>query len=182
MQTNDDFLYDALKFSGKQPNRLYHSEFGWERSDETDNLILSEQQPLLCHLYGYHDEPASLIITEDDYLEFLVKNTKQEIKLPSAVTERLGRTSYLFVGFTVTDWNMRTLFHILSNLGRKGREPHIAVQIEPLKDLNSKEQEDRVREFLRRYFRHRLDSHVDVYIETTQQFLVELRDRWKKEQ
>ena len=178
----NDFLYRAMEYHSKVPQRVFFFEDEWQSSYGQFSDDASVQKPMIFHLYGHYSEPESLILTEDDYLNYLVRITRQEIKFPSTITSAIGKNSYLFVGFTVTEWDLRILFHILSNLGRKGRGPHIAVQIEPIQDISSDEQEERVRAYLEGYFRDHLRAHVDVHVGSTKDFILELKQRWQQEQ
>lgn len=178
--TYHDVLYHALQRAGKQPQRVFWSDEGWQSSNGTLRDSASVQEPMIFHLYGHQSDPDSIILTEDDYLNLLVRFAQERVTFPTAITDVIGKTSYLFVGFTVTDWNLRILFHILSHHGRTGRGPHIAVQVEPVRSVPSEEHEDRVKRYLEGYFRDHIGPFVDVYIGDTPDFITELDKRWKK--
>lgn len=52
----------------------------------------------------------SYVVTEDDYIECL---TRTEIvkNLPPAVARRMHRCHYLFLGYSLRDWNLRVMLH-----------------------------------------------------------------------
>lgn len=172
----DDYLCAALDHRQRAPKRVYYYDDEWVDVDTGDP---TPDQPMVMHLYGHQTATESLVLTEDDYLRHLLKFTRKEIAFPNYVTDRLARTSYIFIGFTASEWSLRTLFQILSTLDRKGREPHIAIQVEPIRRTDSAAQQERVEEYLRNYFRSQLSAtNVQVYVEETDTFLVALRDQW----
>ena len=66
--------------------------------------------PLVYHLHGNLAVPQSMVLTEGDYLDFLIRLTSDQALLPPAVRTALAGTSLLFVGYSLTDWNFRVLF------------------------------------------------------------------------
>jgi hypothetical protein len=176
----NNFLFQALEHHGKAPQRVFFFEDNWQSSYGKLADDASVQKPMVFHLYGHYSEPESLILTDDDYLKFLVRISKKEINFPITVLNGISKNSYLFIGFTVTEWDLRILFHILS-LSRRGSGPHIAVQIEPIQDMSSEEQEERMRAYLEGYFRDHLGAHVDIHVGNTKDFIIELQERWQRE-
>jgi hypothetical protein len=49
----------------------------------------------------------SIVVTEQDYIDFLDKATKNQ--LPIQVQEMLRRSQFLFLGYSLVDWNFRLL-------------------------------------------------------------------------
>ena len=118
--TPDRFLFNAFsKTPGKQPICDYY-HFGTDpRRPKAQQPSPPEQnpekRPLLYSLYGSVEESSSLVLTENDLLDFLVNVTRKEPKLHSYVTLRLSerRTSFLFMGFGFRHWYVRILLHVL---------------------------------------------------------------------
>ncbi len=111
------------------------------------------EKPLIFHLFGHLSEPASLVLTEDDYLDYLIGVTNNRDLIPAAVRDALVSTSLLFLGFQIDDWNFRVFFRtLMAQAGRQQRlfHSHIAAQIEP--DENRLLDPERARRFLERYF------------------------------
>ena len=94
----------------------------------------SLEQPLVYHLLGCLEPVESLVLTEDDYFNFLIGATKHKEYVPADVQAALTRPSLLFIGFHIEEWNFRVLLsYILSYAGTvdvDGRT-HIAVQLRP---------------------------------------------------
>jgi|SRR6266404_3922132 len=59
----------------------------------------------------------SIVITEQDYIDYLDKNTME--RLPIQMQEMLRKSQFLFLGYSLSDWNFRLLLHRLrdSQLG-----------------------------------------------------------------
>jgi len=75
--------------------------------DEISRLAFCRDRPLIVKIHGtLKDEalPGSgfLIISEDDYIDFLMKET---LRLPGSIESRLRNNSFLFLGYSLSDWN-----------------------------------------------------------------------------
>ncbi len=107
------FLEVALGRAGKQPRTAVCR---WNRQSETLPDILagdyqpSKEQPLVYHLYGLDAHPKSLVLTEDDHLEFLVAVAQDRDRIPPRVRQALTESSLLLLGYDLQDWDFRTLF------------------------------------------------------------------------
>jgi hypothetical protein len=53
----------------------------------------------------------SIVITEQDYIDYLDKNTME--RLPIQMQEMLRNSQFLFLGYSLSDWNFRLLLHRL---------------------------------------------------------------------
>lgn len=73
------------------------------------------QAPLLYYLHGAISEPASLVVTERDLLEFLEKIIAQRPGVPDAIAAHLQKrdTTFLFLGFGLRHPYLRVLLHAL---------------------------------------------------------------------
>jgi hypothetical protein len=112
----------------------------------------SEKRPLVYHLFGSLVRPesvfqpgdyfGSLVLTEDDYFDYLVGTTLGAIRdkdrdaqfLPTVVRRALTDSSLLFLGFRLDEWDFRMLFR--SIMQRPGHDrsidyAHVAAQINP---------------------------------------------------
>jgi hypothetical protein len=170
----DDFMMAALKQQRKQPIRI-----AFDEECNVSNNDITADRPLVYHLYGHYENPTNTILTEDDYLDYLVKVSKKDIVFPPPVERRITTTTLLFMGFDISHWNFRILFRILAAyLERNTSITHIAVQIAPSSGNGDKdEREKRAHEYLKRYF-ERLKIHV--YVGETADFVDELKSQWEK--
>lgn len=80
----------------------------------------SPQTPLVFHLYGLEDQPQSMVLSEDDYMDFLVQlmleRGKTEGSFPAYLRSAISQSWLMMVGYRLLDWDFRTLFRsIISN-------------------------------------------------------------------
>jgi hypothetical protein len=172
----------ALKDAGKDPQIVlcpwneYVEQVETVYSREPDYFPTPER-PLVYHLFGRLDEPDSVVLTEDDYFDFLIGVTGNKELIPSAVRRVLADTALLFLGFQMDEWNFRVLFRsILSQQGggRRDRYAHIAAQIEP--EEGRILEPERARRYLENYFSKGAD--ISLYWGSPDDFIKELSDRW----
>ena len=166
-------MTDALRDAGKEPKELVFS-LG-ESREEGKNFRPDKDHPLVYHLFGRLYELGSLLLTEDDYFDFLRAFALEKARVPKVVRSALAGTSLMFLGFTMTHLDFRVLFHSIKALeGREQRQklPHVAVQIDPDDDLVS--DPARARQFLQTYF---ADAKISIFWGSAQDFLKTLRER-----
>lgn len=90
--------------------------------------------PIVYKLHGCLDrqDPAndSFLITEQDYVDFLGRGATL---IPSYLQERMTRMSFLFLGYSLVDWNVRVLLRKLSQpLRRQGEDIRSwSITVEP---------------------------------------------------
>ena len=51
-------------------------------------------------------------MTEDDYIDYLAQ-TEIAAAVPVSLAARLRRSHFLFLGYTMADWNLRVILHRL---------------------------------------------------------------------
>ena len=86
------------------------------------------QQPLVYHLYGCVKELKSLVLSEDDLLDFLVKVISNSPGLPNNIRSEFPRkdTCFLFLGFGLKHWYLRILLHV--RYGSRGGSRSFALE------------------------------------------------------
>jgi SIR2-like domain len=182
----DSFMYLALQ--GRKVNPDW-KVCGWNeliQEDESANLDgdPSPANPLVYHLHGHHEIPQSMVLTEDDYLEFLVRLTKEaeatERLLPYVIRTALAQNSLLFVGYSLSDWDFRVLFRgLIGSLGATLGSMSIAVQLDP-KTRNPTEQWLlEAQDYLEKYFGRIQKLPVRIYWGDAKKFACDLSNRWK---
>ena len=70
----------------------------------------SAERPLVYHLFGRLSVPKSVVLTEDDYFDFLIGVTTNNDLIPAVVRRALADTALLFLGFNLDEWDFRVLF------------------------------------------------------------------------
>ncbi|HAO20607.1 MAG TPA: hypothetical protein DCQ37_09125, partial [Desulfobacteraceae bacterium] len=65
--------------------------------------------------------PESLVMTENDLLDFLVSVISKAPGLPASITSELNSTdkNFLFLGFGFKHWYLRILLHVLAGNSHK---------------------------------------------------------------
>ena len=179
----NNLLAAALTEAGKDPqvvlcpwnDYVEQAESIFDREPDYQPI---PQRPLVYHLFGRMDDPETMVLTEDDYFDFLIGVTRNKDLVPSAVRRALADSALLFLGFQMDDWQFRVLFRsILSQQGgeRRGRYPHIAVQIEP--EEGRILEPERARSYLENYFAK--GANISLFWGSAQDFVKELFTRWQ---
>ncbi len=179
----DPFMTEALKATGRKPHRELCK---WNKSIQDQPSVfgkestfeLSSQAPVVFHLHGHDEVAESLVLTEDDYLDFLVSISKDGELLPHQIRRSLSNTSLLFVGYSLADWSFRVLFRgVINSVEQSLRRISLTVQLPPISDeKNTPATESETQSYLSKYF-DQID--IRVYWGTAQEFMTELRARWE---
>jgi hypothetical protein len=180
----DNLLVEALRAANRPPvvdfarwkDKLKGrpSEFEAARAQ---NYTPSFDRPLVFHLCGVLRERESLILSEDDYFDYLMWVNQLPPPLPGPVGDALTNNGLLFLGFGIQEWSFRLLFRSLLTEQRRliPREYRsLAVQVQPGGDILEPEQ-------ARRYLeRHLSDSGIGIFWGSVDDFMTALWDRAKK--
>ncbi|MGH9401275.1 MAG: SIR2 family NAD-dependent protein deacylase [Terriglobia bacterium] len=131
--------------------------------------------PVVYHLHGSDQYVESLVLTEDDYLDFLVNVSRNQKILPARIQQALTDASLLFVGYRLKDINFRVIYRGLVQ-GMEGslRRLSVTVQMTPPEDHAGNP--EAAEKFMNDYYK---ELKVKVFWGTAAQFAQELRDRWK---
>lgn len=158
--------FDLLVYVAEGPNagRFCHrTPQGLEPiQDPRTNVDLDpDQRPVVLKVHGFVDRGSvggenddSYVITEDHYIEYLARMDLDNL-IPVKVLERLRNCHFLFMGYSLADWNLRAILYRLWSDRRRDRD-WWAIQVNPT-DLE------------RRSWRRRgvdiFDIRLDDYIE-----------------
>jgi len=107
------FLETALKRAGKQPRSdvcRWHRGMRERPSVFAGDYQPAPQAPLVYHLYGLDDEPTSLVLTEDNHMEFLGTVSKNPELIPARMYHALSDSALILLGYHLQSWDFRTLF------------------------------------------------------------------------
>ena len=182
----DSFMYLALQNRERDPKRELCR---WNPLvDLKSNSILgpgsdyepTPANPLVYHLHGHYDIPQSMVLTEDDYLNFLVNLSSDQDFLPDVIRTALASTSLLFIGYSLSDWNFRVLFRgLLGSQAASFGYTSVAVQLTPTTSDVSEKGQQRAQTYLDSYFEKIQQIKVRVYWGDIKEFATELRQRWE---
>lgn len=166
-------LEDAIEEATGTPPVSHY--FHWaSQTDEAHDLVATRDVPLVYHMFGMLAEPDSLVLTQDDYFEWLqawIKKRDTKV-LPTPVREALTQKALLFLGYELDDWDFRVLFQGIKAFGGNvlmRKRPHVGVQLNP--ELQSIEPES-AQEYLESYFG---EDNVTIYWGALDSFVKRLR-------
>ena len=179
----DDFMMQALRNRNRNPKRelcRWNDRIRKQPSIFDTNFKLSEADPVVFHLHGHTEVLDSIVLTEDDYLDFLISTSQNPDLLPPPIQEAFAKTSLLFMGYRLVDWDFRVLFRsLVGYLNISGARSHISVQLLPGgargQDVTD-EEKGQAQKYFDRYFRK---QEIRVYWGTCREFTFDLRKRWE---
>ena len=131
MTTNyDDMIESAFAAAGR-PFHLVVQTLGpgqrhraWVRPADSstgtrvdDVTIDLRSATTIYKLHGSAAPPGArdYLISEDDYLRFLKRMVSTRRLIPPSFTERMRSNPFLFIGYSLADWNLRLLLHQLKD-------------------------------------------------------------------
>ena len=176
----DDFMVHALRAVDKTPTtmicRWYEDGTKWLARTAPEPEP-SAQAPIVFHLHGSATQPESIVLTEQDYVDFLInlsadQSADDQRVIPTSILPAFTNRPLLFIGYSLQDWTFRVIFQGLQRTISHGqRRRHISVQ---LPEPHNHDDRERVMGFLNRSLE---DWNISVYWGTTEMFLAELSTR-----
>lgn len=191
----DNFMERALKDKRRNPVTEFcrwdpqaADLFDFKSRVRKTDYTPDEYNPLVYHLHGVLDPPESMVLTEKDYISFIVNLNKASKLLPPQVEIALSRTSLLFVGYSLKDIAFRVIFQGIFSilLNPKRESTSVAVQLAPILEKSQYPAEDQNVDEKLKLAQEWLSSYSDdmfkvlAYWGTSNEFLIELRDRWNR--
>jgi len=111
--TNYDQLFEqALRDAGKQPRVVIYTP----RLEETvDYRKPTAESPIVFKIHGDISRPETIVITDEDYIDFVLRMSNKEPydPLPRRLKVYLTDWTTVFVGYSLLDYNLRLLFKTL---------------------------------------------------------------------
>jgi len=182
----DDFMEIALERAGKEPETGFCRWNNFSRDEipkfkfESPKYKASADSPLVYHLHGSVNEPRSMVLTERDYINFLLGLYSKNIRLPAVINYELKYKSLLFMGYSLSDWNFRILFRsLMSSVDDKYSSVAIQYPAKPTKCGNvTDESMKRLSEYLMQYLKEMNDIELQIYWANVWNFCGSLRKAW----
>ncbi|MDJ0769180.1 MAG: TIR domain-containing protein [Ilumatobacter sp.] len=178
-------LREALIAQGKSPREDFcrwkeEAEDDWPPSpfESQKPYKPSVAEPLVFHVFGTLDYSDSIVITEDDYFDFLGAVAEEPDLIPHQVRELIAESSLLFLGFGLQDWDVRVLLRALVSpqiADDLERKKHVAAEIDP---ADNAEFADGAREYLKDYFGRGRKPSIDIFWSSVEAFCEGLQDLW----
>ena len=143
------------------------------------NYVPTPANPAVYHLFGLEDYKNTLILSEDDYMGFIM-NAAEEINsqdlYPTPIRGALPESRLVLIGYNLRDWDFRTLFRFIARIRKTAIvRPSIAIQFKP--NIENKDYESKSFNYLMRYFE---DYKFKVKWTNNESFIYELWDTWNK--
>jgi hypothetical protein len=107
LTTNYDNLMErAFAMAGKDPAKKLYNRLGDQDQISTEPAA---HTPLVYKLHGSLDHIDSMVITEDNYIDFMISLIEGDPKVPDFISKIFRTCSILFIGYGLKDWNIRVL-------------------------------------------------------------------------
>jgi hypothetical protein len=135
--------YDLISYMSSEP---YLGHFvHWAPGESEGHLIEDAQgyvdlspkeRTVILKIHGLVDrvtperEWDSFVITEDHYIDYLTRTDIARI-LPPNLMKRFQRSNFLFLGYSLRDWNLRAILQRIWREQRGERFANWAVQLNP---------------------------------------------------
>jgi hypothetical protein len=151
MTTNyDDLMERALRKSGVKFDVLTYIAAGTDQGkfrhrdpDGITKVIMEpkyydavslEQRTVVAKIHGAVqrqalDQDSDYVVTEDDYIDCLTRTDIVDF-LPRNIVDRMTHCYYLFLGYSLQDWNLRAMLRRIQR-GQALRNPSWVVQPHP---------------------------------------------------
>ena len=111
--TNYDQLFEnALIAAGKQPRVTVYTP---NLEPTTDYRDPTTESPVVFKIHGDILRPETIVITDEDYIQFVLRMSSKDPYDPVPLTLKYYLTGWttLFVGYSLLDYNLRLLFKTL---------------------------------------------------------------------
>ncbi len=181
----DSFMSLALQSVDKTPIVELCRWFcvGWDEPDSGAQLSRAAEAnvatPLVYHLHGAFSKFASMVLSEDDYLDFLTVTSVRKSLVPSSVQSSFAEKTLLFLGYSLEDMTFKVLLRRISATIRRFDKPHLTVQLShnsvPVTSADRQRVKIRVA-----YVRKLLGENARIYWGSCERFATELADRWNR--
>jgi hypothetical protein len=178
-----NLLEEALVQAGKEPKVeicRWNEDLADIPSvyDDDPDFQPDVDHPLIFYLFGHIDEMDSLVVTEDDYFDYLITVSTNRDLIPIVVRQALADTGLLFLGFQLHDWDFRVLYRSLMNQegrSRRKRYAHVAAQLMPDEDRTLAPK--RARRYLEKYFE---DDDIEIFWGSVEDFMTSMLAQQKE--
>jgi hypothetical protein len=182
-----DFLERAIIADHRQP-RTQICFWAQEPINFLDDLHKTDydfkptpENPLVYHIFGLEAYPESMVLNEDDYLDFLAKismdmNQDRPI-LPLYLRKAITKSSLILLGYRLRDWDFRVMFRgLIHSTPSSLRKFNLAIQLNP-ENQNQAVSADQIRDYLEKYFG---DSDFTVEWNSPHGFMDTLWEAWQQ--
>jgi len=172
----DGFMASALRWH-RRKTTVEYCRWRDERIDFPpgyEELRSSPQAPLVFQMYGSDTDSTSLVLTEDDHLDFLRAITAVPQRLPDPLKSKLTTAMLLFLGYDLRRLDCRLLLRgVVAHLKDLRRDRIALLQVDP--EENDPPRVGELKKYMEGCCK---DAQIDVFWGSVRDFLRELRDRY----
>jgi len=187
-----DFMERALEAENR---KNYRTQICFWRGEPTNvrnehrkdrDYRPTPQNPVVYHLFGHERYPGSMVLAEDDYVDFLMRISQTPVNqedaiLPDYLPAALRERSLLLMGYRLQDWDFRALFRGLIAAKRGAdRRFSLAIQFKPSPQKVSDPAE--AEEYLQGCIKLVEPANFRIEWESTDRFIRQLVARWQEKQ
>ena len=135
MTTNYDQLYERALGPARAPKICVYDPLGREPTKRFPGLPKPGER-WLFKMHGCISDPKSIVITDEDYINFVMRMGDPEDynPVPQKIRVQFQEWPTLFVGYSLLDYNLRLLFRTLRRRLDKGERPP-TFSLDPSPDL-----------------------------------------------
>ena len=181
--SQSDFIERALEAEGKAPHTqicFWSGEMANIRKEHrtfTGEFNASITNPLVYHLYGLEEYPQTLVLSEDDYINFLIAITADtntlNPKIPLYLRRVVGESQLVLIGYHLNTWDFRILFRLMTDFRIDNFSPRgMLIQLQDKENMASNAN---VIEYLKRYFG---SKSFDIEWNDANRFIQEMWNGW----
>lgn len=182
----DDYMSMALSAARRSPiteicqwHRATWDEKVNRRSKSTQAHEASIANPVVFHLHGSFADRESMVLTEDDYLDFLTATTTHTWMLPPTIRKAFSQ-KILFLGYALEDMTFKVAIRKLSSQVRRMDLGHLTVQL--VRDESDTAVGQQRRKVQLDTVRALLGRQAQIYWGTCDEFARELYAKWTARQ
>ena len=183
-----DFLERELTAVGKEPLTqvcFWSGSRASARPEHRHNpdYKADADHPIVYHLFGLEEYPQTMVLSEDDFMNFLVAmaqdNDTQNPILPLELRGKLAEQMLLLLGYQLRDWDFRVLFRFLAKYRTVEPPPPrgIVIQLKKARTPTGETEERKKKslEYLSNYFDRK---QFDVEWSEAENFVRQLAAEW----
>lgn len=180
-----NFLERALEAEAKKPRTQVCFWTGGKSRAKPEHIPdplyePSQLEPVVYHLFGLEDYPQTLVLSEDDFLNFLISvvedtNTQNPL-VPLRLREGLAESRLLLLGYNVEDWEYRVLFRFISKYRSLDFAPR-GMLIQSQRGMKQIEDEERLIKYFEQYFDR---NQFEMKWTSPERFIRDLWNEWNK--
>ena len=178
----ETMLLRVLKAEGRNPEPVFGPWRGAEvaQKPQPKNPTPTPDTPWVYHIFGVFGKPDTMVLTEDDFFDYLITSSRLNLLLP-ALLSKLMESSLVFLGFRLDDWRFRVLYRLIvtqQGASALSGRCHVGVQVNPgeqsVADVN------RTIRYMTKYFQGGNSSNapsISIYWGSPADFLAQLQQQ-----